>query len=363
MKTIRYLFGAAVFFFLACKKEPETYTIIEKPLNEAVYASGEIFPETYEYVQSNNPERIMKILVKEGDLVKKGEVLVLLGTPSQSTRLTLLTDELRLARQNASVQSPMLIEAQQKVALAREQYEHDSANADRYRDLAAEKAVSRKDADDATLKSQTSLSAYQNLRQQLLIKQKELSGKVLNAAGQLAQFSQLQEGKVLTSNITGKIYSVNLKEGALAKAGEPILMAGSAKQFKLELLVDERDISKVKLGQQVFFETDAFAGRQFSATVSKIVPVLQTENRSLKVEAQVLDTAGFFPQSSVEANILIRQNVSAMVIPVAYLQSGDSVLVRSGQEIKKIAVLVGTRNGAWLEVLSGVGKGDVIVKP
>lgn len=363
MKKAGSCFLAVVALFVsACKKEPETYAVTEKPLNEAVYASGEIFPEVYEYVQSNSPERIMKIMVQEGDAVKKGEVLVLLGTPSQSTQLNLLADELRLARQNASENSAVIMEAQEKIALAKQKYEHDILDAGRYKDLAVEKAVSQKDADDAALKAQTSLSEYKNLSQQLLIKQTDLSGKVLSAGSQLAQFRQVKEGRMLASNLTGKIYSVNLEEGALTKAGEPILMAGSAKDFKLELLVDERDISKVKLGQKVLFETDAFASRQFTGMVSKIVPVLQKENRSFKVEAQVTDSAGFFPQSSVEANIIVRENIQALMIPADYLHTGDSVFVKLGKDTRKIRISAGVRSGTWTEVTGGLKKGDVIVK-
>ncbi|NIJ52288.1 efflux RND transporter periplasmic adaptor subunit [Dyadobacter arcticus] len=358
-----YLLLTGAMVLSACNKESETYTVTERPLNEAVYASGEIFPEEYEYIQTNNSERIMKILVAEGDLVKKGDLLVVLGTPSQATQQRILTDEITLARGNAAQTSAPLAEIQEKIRLAKQKYEHEAQNAQRYKELAIDKAVSQKDADDAALNAETSLSEYKNLKQQFFARQKELSGKVLSTTNQMAQFSQVREGKQLHSNLTGKVYSVNQQEGSLARPGEAVLLTGTANKFKLELLVDERDISKVKLGQKVLFETDAFGGKQFLAAVSKIIPVLQKENRSFKVEASVTDSTGFFPQSSVEASIMIRENSHVLVIPNDYLTAGDSVFVKSGKENNRVGISTGIRSQAWTEVTAGLKKGVIIVKP
>lgn len=363
MKAIYPVLIGVLFISSACKKEVETYTVTDKPLNEAVYASGQIFPEEYEYIQTKNPERIMRILIREGDIVKKGDILVILGTPSQDTQQRILSDELKLARENAAANSASVTEIQGEITLARQKYEHDALNARRYKELAMDKAVSQKDADHAELNAQTSLSEYKNLEQQLLIKQNELSGKVLNVSNQLAQFRQVREDRILKSNLDGKIYSVNLDEGSLVGPGESVLLAGSANTFKLELLVDERDISKVKLGQKVLFETDAFVGKQFKAAVSKIVPVLQKENRSFRVEATVVDSAGFFPQSSVEASIMIRENNPVLMIPNDYLIAGDSVFLKSGKESNRIRILTGVTSQAWTEVIKGLKKGQIILKP
>jgi HlyD family secretion protein len=185
--------------------------------------------------------------------------------------------------------------------------------------------------------------------------------KVLSVSRQLAELRQLRETNVLTSSIDGKVFSIYLAEGGTAAAGEPVLLTGSASRFKLELLVDERDIAQVKLGQKVFFETDAFEGKQFTATISKIVPVIQKENRSFKVEAAVDGAGSFFPQSSVEANILVREQKDALAIPGAFLQPGDSVYTAGPDgKVLKQKVQAGVRNGQWIEIQSGLKAGALI---
>lgn len=359
----RYILIISVAIIAAsCKKEATTYTVKEEILNEAVYASGEIMPVEYDFPSAGTTDRVLKILVKEGDSVKQGDVLVVLGTPSDNTQLDLLINQVALARQNASKNSAGFHELQNKIRLAGQKYKQDSLNAERYKNLAEDKAVSQKDAEQALLQAMGSLTEYNNLQQQYEAFENELSAKLLNAKQQLVQHRQSREGKVLTSRINGEVYNIYLEEGELAETDEPILMVGSANKFKLELLVDERDINKVALGQKVYFETDAFAEKQFGAEVTKIVPVLQKENRSFKVEARVLDNASFYPQSSVEANIMIREKVKAPVIPAEYLLDGDSVNLQRDEQEEKIKITAGVRNGNWIEVKGGLKAGDVITQ-
>lgn len=352
------LIGSSVFF--SCKKEPASFKVTSRPINEAVYASGEIMPEAYELIKATSNQRILQILVEQGVPVRKGQVLVVLGEPSQNAQLGILDRQLRLARQNASDSSARSSELHQKAALAKEQYELDLAEAKKYQELATEKAVPAQEADRRSLKAQTSLAEYNNLRYQqqaLLGDQKE---KVLSVSRQLAELRQLREANVLTSSVDGKVFSIYMTEGSTAAAGEPILLAGSSERFKLELLVDERDIAQVKPGQKIIFETDAFKGKQFRAAITKIVPVIQKENRSFKVEAAVEGADSFFPQSSVEANILIRQS-NALAIPSTYLMAGDSIWVAAAEgKIVKRKLNAGVRSGQWTEVKGGLKAGDLV---
>lgn len=65
------------------------------------------------------------------------------------------------------------------------------------------------------------------------------------------------------------------KSGESVNPDDVILLIGTKNAFKLDLLVDERDIQKIKTGQQVFFETDVYPDKHFSATISRISPLLQ----------------------------------------------------------------------------------------
>lgn len=360
-----YPFAIALFLLVsACGNKMETHVVGKRLLSEAVYASGEILPEDRHYLQASGAERIWKILVEEGDTVKKGDVLLILGNPSDDREMEIVAERLALARRNADEGSASLTEWRNRIQQAKRQYLQDSIDARRYNDLAEEKAVSQKDAEEMTLRRSASLAQLRSLEQGYLMAQKELRESVLATEQQMTNLNQVREGRVLTSKVDGVVFSINMREGEFAQPGEPILLAGSPDRFRLELLIDERDIGKVKVGQHVLFETDAYARRQFRGNVAKVIPVLQRESRSFKVEATVEDTLAFFPQSLVEANIVIRDSSSVMAVPSSYLFHADSVMIQQGKnETKHIKIKTGIKNGNWMEIVEGLHVGDVIVLP
>src|SRR5699024_5483639 len=154
----------------------------------------------------------------------------------------------------------------------------------------------------------------------------------------------------------------NLNQGEMAQAGQPIMLVGSPKKFKLELLVDGRDIQKIEKGQSVMFKTDAFSDKQFQATITKINPVMQQDTRSFKVVAKVNSKETFYPKATVEANIVISKRDSVLMIPKSYLLPGDSVSVVENEESRKIKVQTGADNDQWVEIKSGLKEGDHILK-
>lgn len=348
--------------FSACKKQEEVYKVEFKALNEAVYASGKVMPGEYSVIGSLFPEQILRISVREGDVVSSGEPLVILGTPAQQKQLALLRQQLSIAREQASGNSAVLQQLKASIALAEQQYEQDRLNADRLAALARDTAVSQQAAAAAALKARNSLTEWQNQQQQLGVRKSELSSRLIQARGDLENYRQQRFQRVLTSTTDGKVFNINFKEGESVQAGESILLVGTPDAYKLELLVDERDIVKIDSGQQVLFETDAYAGKQFRARLTHIDPVLKKESRSFEVEAEVLSEGTFYPQASVEANIMVRENVKALLIPLDYLLPGDSVWLKTGEAAEKAGVITGIRSENWIEVKEGLKEGALIVK-
>ncbi|MGO4291679.1 efflux RND transporter periplasmic adaptor subunit [Chitinophaga sp. RAB17] len=361
MKKLLIIAGIAALA-IACKKKTATYTVQQRSLNEAVYASGEIMPQAYYFLKSNSTDLLLQLKVKEGDTISKNEVQAVLGTPGQLTELDIRHSQVTLAGSNAADGSAPLNELKEKIAQAQQQYEQDAVNAARYTDLAKDKAVSEKDAEQKRLDAANSLRNYQSLQQRYLAQKNELTDKLLQSRQQFVASQQVREGKVLKSPVNGSVFKVYPKEGELVELNSPVLLVGLPGKFKLELLVDERDISKIKTGQKVYFETDVYPGKQFTASIDKIIPVLQKESRSFQVEAAVQDSNTFYPQSSVEANIVIRENITALMIPSDYLLKGDSIYLQQGKALQKAAISTRARNGDWVEVTAGLHAGDIIAK-
>lgn len=357
MKKIEYIM-LAVCLLTSCGDQAEIYIVEERDFNESVYATGEIFPEEYFFLKSNTATRVLEICVKEGDVVSKGDIIAMLGTEEDNKQAQIVQKQRSIAQGNLLDDSPILKELSNQIRLAKEQLDIEKRNAEKYKKLSLSNAVSQKEADQAEIQYRKSNVEYQNFQEKYRTTQKALLNKVLDSEKQLIESRQ-----IIKSPVAGKVYATEKRSGESVNPDELILLIGAEKIFKLELLVDERDIQKIRKGQQVFFETDVYPDKYFSATISRINPLLQKYSRSFKVEAVITDSVLFYPQSSVEANILISQNKQAILLPASYLQKGDSVLMRFDNENKKQKVILGSRTQEWVEVKSGLASGNIIIKP
>jgi multidrug efflux pump subunit AcrA (membrane-fusion protein) len=136
---------------------------------------------------------------------------------------------------------------------------------------------------------------------------------------------------------------------------------GNPSDFILELQVDEYDLSQIQLGQKVAVGLDSYKGQAFEAVVTKIEPIVNDRTRSITIEAQFTKSPPtLYPNLSVEANVLIRAKDSAITIPRSYLVDETYVLLQNGEKRK---VVVGLKDYQKAEIISGLGKGEVIKKP
>lgn len=348
----------AICLLTSCGNQEEIYIVEKRDFNESVYATGEIFPEEYFFLKSNTATRILEICVKEGDIVSKGDIIAILGTEENNKQAQIIQKQTSIAKENLLDNSPILKELSNQIRLAKDQLDIDKKNAEKYKELSLSNAVSQKEADQAEIQHRKSYSEYQNFQEKYRITKKELLNKVFDSEIQL-----LVSRQIIKSPIAGKIYATEKKSGESVNPDDVILLIGTKNAFKLDLLVDERDIQKIKTVQQVFFETDVYTDKHFSATISRISPLLQKSSRSFKVEAIITDSTSFYPQSSVEANIIVSQHKQAILLPASYLQKGDSVLMRFDNENKKQKVILGSRTKEWIEIKSGLASGDIIIKP
>ena len=355
------LIGLILLF--SCSKKKETYTVKEQTINEAVYASGEIEPMEFYEITTPSADRILKTYVSEGDTVKKQQLLATFGTEADARALNTVEQQIAIANQNSGSNSSQLNAIVIQIKAAREKYTADSLNASRYIRLAATGAVSKKEAEQHSLDAQSSLAEYRNLEAGYNSRKSDLNIELLTSRQQKDRILQTIESKRLVSPVNGIVLTKNFKEGELLPASKALYAIGTHNNYILKLIVDERDINKIQSGQKVVFETDAYQGKQFEATISAIKPVSQNETRSFEVDAVVKPAGTFYPKSSVEANIMIRSTTKAIAIPAEYLVGKDSVIVQNGKkESAQIKIQRGTQSNNWIEITRGLKPGDVIEK-
>ncbi len=163
------------------------------------------------------------------------------------------------------------------------------------------------------------------------------------------------------STLTGIVGRVYLDRGADVTLNTPIALVVDASTVRARADVPERYAGRVKLGQDVRVEVEAYPGKIFRGVVSKESPVVDTETRSAPIEVN-LDNADGRLRSGMFAKmtIVVARRAGAVVVPKEALVEGDGAFVyviKDGRAAKR-ALKLGLTNDVQAEVLDGLKPGE-----
>ena len=330
-------------------------------ITESVYASVKVSPEIYYNPQPIRSGIIDKIFVNEGDLVKKEQILFQI-IPNTDIEGQLANDRINLeeAKSNYLGQNNLLNNIELEIQTTKEQFSLDSINLKRQERLLAQNIGKRLDYDQMKLK-------YDNGKKQLeILEQKYKQTKTNLKSNYQKALNKSKTGKSelkdfkIKSKIDGKVYYVNKEEGDYISAQEKFAEIGSDDQFKIEMDIDEVDITKINLGDTVLILLDAYEGEVFLSIVSKIFPKKNDVSQTFRVESEFIkQPPKLYYGLAGEANIVISKRNNALVIPTDYLMPNNTVLTKEGER----SVTTGMKNLEFVEILSGIDTTTSLVKP
>jgi multidrug efflux pump subunit AcrA (membrane-fusion protein) len=350
------------FFFLvflwSCSKKQETVQPLVEDITESVYASGIIKSKNQYNVYSTVNGLIERILVKEGDIVQKGQALIQVADETSQ----LATANARLAAEHSSISAnaDKLNELKINIELAKAKVQNDSLLLARQRNLWAQQIGTRNELEQRELAYKNSVTAHESalLRYNDLLKQLQFSAR--QSQNNLQISTKAYKDYAIKSETAGRVYKLLKEPGEMVNTQSPVAIVGDADNFILELQVDEYDIARIRIGQQVMITMDSYKQQVFEATVTKIDPIMDDRSRSFTVEAEFTKRpAVLYPNLSAEANIVIQTRKKALTIPRTYLID-DQYVLTANKEKKKI--VTGLKDYQKVEVISGLSASDVIYK-
>ena len=356
-------FRLSILFLLlslvACGKKKDEGVVIRTEMVEAVYSSVELQPLNVYKVNSSVSGYISAVLVKEGDNVKKGQVL-----------FTMVNDPVRISQENARLgyelarqtlegESSLLDELKLELRTARLKARNDSLNYARIKSLRDQNAASQLETDNSLLAYEVSSTNLENLRRKIRRTERELQVQLGQSRNNLNMSELRTSDYVIRSNIDGKVYQISKEPGEFVNMQEPLAVVGDQKKFKLEMLIDEVDISRISVGQKVLVTLEAYSNKVFEARLDRIAPRIDELTQTFKVEALfVAPPSRQYMGLTGEGNIVINEKGQALVIPREFLQPGNKVEMDKGV----ISVKTGLSNWSYIEILEGLKEGDKIYK-
>jgi len=329
-----------------------TGKVVRQNLVSIVSGTGQIKPKTYVNIGATSFGRITHLYVKEGDRVKKGDILA--RVESVQAESTVSAQKATIASSRTDIASYIAAEntAQANIAQSKADLEQKKFDFDRAQALFNEHLLSKQDFDAkkaaydvavATLAQHD--AALAQAHAQTASQRAHLDQAV---ASQRANFDSLDK-TISRAPFDGLVTNVPVREGETVVVGiqnaegSTLLTLADMSVITAEVKVDETDIVNLRLGQSADVTVDALPGRIFHGHVTEVgdQALLRTtgiatsqsttgteEAKDFKVVVTLDQTPDAHledlrPGLSTTAKITVAQRPSALTLPIQALVQRD----------------------------------------
>lgn len=369
-----------VLIFIAKNKKPkgkevDITKVEQSTIIETVSATGKIYPETEIKISSEVSGEIIDLPVKEGQVVKKGDLLVRVNPD-------LITSML-----NRSVAA--LSNTKAGLAQAEAQLKESTANYDRNKTLFEKGIISKSEWDRIVNAYETAVagkeSAYFNVQ--------SASASVNEARDNL-----MRTTIYAPSDGTISLLQAELGErvvGTQQMTGTEIMRVANLNNMEVEVDVNENDIVKVNIDDEVDIEVDAYLKKKFKGKVSSISNSASTaltadQVTNFKVKIRILESSyqdllegkpanysPFRPGMTATVDIITKRKENIVIVPISAIvvksdtiESKDSsiaekkmecVFVKDGDRARIRVVKTGIQDASNIEIVSGLKKNEEII--
>lgn len=203
-----------------------------------------------------------------------------------------------------------------------------------------------------------------------------------SAKNQLESAKKSLDDYSVTAPISGTVITKNAKEGDNINAAynSSLAVIYDLSKVKFKMQVDELDVLKISVGQEVAVKADALEGVEMTGHITNISLEANTSGGVTEYPVTVeLDTVGdLLPGMNVSATIVLKEEKHALCVPVDALMRGDIVYVKNaeGEEttpeeiaagvpagFHEVKVSVGISSDSYVQILSGLKAEDEVYVP
>ena len=248
-------------------------------LASVVSASGEIKPKTYVNIGANAFGKIVKLHVREGDRVKKGQLLAQLENVQSSADVNAMRASVQAAETDSVASDAALKTAMADLNRAKSDAERAKLDYDRATGLYQDKLIAKQDYDarKATWEQADAGVAQAVARIAQAKAQKDSAEKhITQNSANLTRVSDVLRKTTYEAPYDGVITNLPVREGETVvigiqnSPGSTLMTLADMSVITSEVKVDETDIVNVRLGQPAEVTIDAIPRKTFHGTVTEI---------------------------------------------------------------------------------------------
>ena len=233
--------------------------------------------------------QVKRLLVRQGQVVKKGDPLFVLDAPDLVT-----------ARADFLRAKSVLVQAESALNRQKDLYEHSIAAKREVEDAETTFAVARDDLKRSTARL-----------------------KLLGVDS-----GELDEPLTVRAPMSGQVLSLATSPGEFRNdVTTPLLVVADLSSVWITASVPERDVQRVHVGDEAVARVAAFSGQEFKGRILFIENVLETDTRSVKVRIQFDNSEGRLKPGMFATVGFLGAPAPAIVVPSTALQVGESTYV------------------------------------
>jgi RND family efflux transporter MFP subunit len=186
----------------------------------------------------------------------------------------------------------------------------------------------------------------------------EAEARAVRAVAEAAQ--RRLDDYIVRAPSAGIVLRRDAEVGEVVDTPAALFWVGEPKPLRITAEVDEEDIAQIREGQRALLRADAFAGQVLNATVTQITPKGDATRKAYRVRLALPDDTPLMIGMTVEANIVLRETATAVLIPPAALR-GDHVFIAQGEVARLRRVTAGVQGPRAVEIRQGLAAGDIVV--
>jgi HlyD family secretion protein len=347
-------------------------------VSREILLTGSIRPQQEATIAATLSDRVVAVSVREGDVVKAGQILIRLDSARTRSRLEqaqagLTAAQKQLALLKAGARSEQRAMAKSALEAAKSSLEKARLDLERMERLYAEGAAAEQQLESARNYYEVMKAQYESAQEQYNLLEagarpeeiEAVEAAVEQAKAALNYARNDLEDTVLRSPISGVVHYRQVDVGDMPAPGVPLMRIAALEKVYFEATVPEKGLAELSVGQPVNISVDALPGESFPGGLERLVPVARADSRDFLARIAVENAEmRLKPGMFARGRVLVESHPEAVVVPRDALLEKDGekvVFVVKGGRAEERKVVPGLDSNGLTEIVSGVSAGEEVV--